>query len=57
MEVKVKHFTYPVLIQPTQIRDLIEIEDIGNAIKIGASVTLLELESALQHQIDLKHGN
>lgn len=52
-----KHFTYPVLIQPTQIRELKEIEDIGNAIKVGASVTLLELESALQHQINVKHGN
>lgn len=56
MEVKVKHLMYPILIQPTSIKELKIIEEMNDGIKIGASVTLVEMESALRHQINTKHG-
>lgn len=53
---KVKHLMYPVLIQPTAIKELKIIQELNDGIKIGASVTLMEMESVLRHQIDTKHG-
>ena len=47
---------YPVLIHSSQISELTTIEETNNALKIGASVTLRELEACLQKQIDSKHG-
>lgn len=47
---------YPVIIQPTQVHELKEVKETNNGIKIGASVTLVEMESALRHQINTKHG-
>ncbi|KAJ8673551.1 hypothetical protein QAD02_004813 [Eretmocerus hayati] len=55
VEVKVKHFAYPVLIQPTRIEELIKVEETNNGIKIGASVSLTSLESILRDQIRTKH--
>lgn len=54
---KFKHLVYPVLIQPTQIREMREIVETQDALKVGASVTLVELEEALKHQIKIKPGN
>ncbi|XP_015600760.1 xanthine dehydrogenase [Cephus cinctus] len=51
VEVKFKHLLYPVLIQPTQIKEMREISVTHETIRIGASVTLMELEEALKHQI------
>ncbi|XP_031784418.1 xanthine dehydrogenase isoform X1 [Nasonia vitripennis] len=55
VEVKIKHLMYPVLIQSTAIKELKIIEEMNDGIKIGASVTLVEMESALRHQISTKH--
>lgn len=57
VEVKFKHLVYPVLIQPMQIREMREIVETQSALKVGASVTLVELEEALKHQIKIKPGN
>ncbi|XP_032670200.1 xanthine dehydrogenase isoform X2 [Odontomachus brunneus] len=54
VEVKFKHLVYPVLIQPMQIREMREIVETQSALKVGASVTLVELEEALKHQIKIK---
>lgn len=56
VEVKVKHYAYPVLIQPTQIQELRIMDDTNEGVKIGASVTLTELEYFLQNQIREKPG-
>ncbi|KAG7188931.1 hypothetical protein KM043_008532 [Ampulex compressa] len=53
VEVKFKHLVYPVLIQPTQIIQMREIVE-GEAFKVGASVTLMEMERALVQQIKTK---
>ncbi|XP_029159752.1 xanthine dehydrogenase-like [Nylanderia fulva] len=54
VEVKFKHLIYPVLIQPTQIKEMHEIIETQEALKVGASVTLVELEEALKHYIKIK---
>ncbi|GAB1868637.1 xanthine dehydrogenase [Camponotus japonicus] len=51
VEVKFKHLVYPVLIQPTQIKEMHEIIKTQEALKVGASVTLVELEETLRHYI------
>ncbi|XP_014214853.1 xanthine dehydrogenase-like [Copidosoma floridanum] len=55
VEVKVKRLMYPVLVQPIQIDALKVIEETNDGMKIGASVTLAEMESALTYQINTKH--
>lgn len=57
VEVKFKHLVYPVLIQPTQIKEMHEIIKTQKALKIGASVTLVELEETLRHYIKTEPGN
>lgn len=57
VEVKFKHLVYPVLIQPTQIREMHEIIETQKALKVGASVTLIELEETLRHYVKTKPGN
>lgn len=54
VEVKFKHLVYPVLIQPTQIREICEIIETQEALKVGASVTLAELEETLKYYIKTK---
>ncbi|XP_014488369.1 PREDICTED: xanthine dehydrogenase isoform X2 [Dinoponera quadriceps] len=54
VEVKFKRLVYPLLIQPIQIREMREIVEIQDALKVGASITLVELEEALKHQIKIK---
>lgn len=57
VEVKFKNLVYPVLIQPTQIREMREIVETQEALKVGASVTLADLEEALRHCVKMKPGN
>lgn len=57
VEVKFKNIIYPVLIQPTQIREMHEMIETQDALKVGASVTLIELEEALRYHIKTKPGN
>ncbi|CAK9809030.1 Xanthine dehydrogenase [Anthophora quadrimaculata] len=54
VEVKFKHLSYPVLIQPTLIKELQNIDEYPEAMNVGASVTLIELEKSLRNQIDKK---
>lgn len=52
VEVKFKHFIYPVLISPVEIPEMVQIEILEKGIKIGASVSLLAMEEALREQIN-----
>lgn len=54
VEVKFKHLSYPVLIQPTLIKEMRTINENSEVINVGASVTLNELERSLRSQIDKK---
>ncbi|XP_012285981.1 xanthine dehydrogenase [Orussus abietinus] len=54
VEVKFKHFQYPVLIQPTQVKELGEITETSNKLIVGAGVTLVEMEEALRIQMKTK---
>ncbi|KAL2731325.1 xanthine dehydrogenase [Vespula squamosa] len=54
VEVKFKHFLYPIIIQPTQIKELHEIVESNDALIIGASITLNELQDTLKHYIKIK---
>ncbi|XP_014214847.1 xanthine dehydrogenase-like [Copidosoma floridanum] len=54
VEVKFKHFVYPSLVFPTQIKEMREITELDGALKIGASVTLVEMEEAFRHQMSTK---
>ena len=47
VEVKFKNSLYPVLILPNQIKEMTEISVQDNSLKIGASVTLSDLEATL----------
>lgn len=57
VEMKFKHSVYPILIQPTQIKEIREIIETPEALKLGASVTLVELEETLKHYVKIKPGN
>ena len=54
VEVKFKHLSYPVLIQPTLVKEMRTITEYSEVMNIGASVTLIELENCLKNQIDRK---
>ncbi|XP_043271749.1 xanthine dehydrogenase isoform X2 [Venturia canescens] len=54
VEVKFKHLTYPILINPMQVQEMREITKLSNAIHIGASVTLTEMEEALRKQVQIE---
>ncbi len=51
MEVKFKNLLYPVIIQPNRIHELIEIKVEANGVRVGAAVTLSEMEEVLMVQI------
>lgn len=46
-----------MLIQPTQIKEMREIVETTKALRVGASVTLIELEETLRHHVQTKPGN
>ncbi|XP_076238841.1 xanthine dehydrogenase rosy isoform X2 [Calliopsis andreniformis] len=54
VEVKFKYQCYPVLIQPTLIKEMRSIEEHPEVMNVGSSVTLAELEKALKDQVDKK---
>ncbi|XP_071580587.1 xanthine dehydrogenase-like isoform X2 [Temnothorax nylanderi] len=54
VEMKFKHLIYPILIQPTQIKEMHGIIEIPEALRVGASVTLVELEETLRYYIKIK---
>ncbi|XP_014251317.1 xanthine dehydrogenase-like [Cimex lectularius] len=51
VEVKFKNFHYPVFVFPNQISDITNLELEENCVKVGAAVTLNELQSYLIVQI------
>lgn len=51
VEVKFKHFLYPVIIQPAQIKELNTITVTESGVKVGASVTLMDMEKAFREEI------
>ncbi|KAJ8955150.1 hypothetical protein NQ318_009043 [Aromia moschata] len=51
VEMKFKHMSYPVIIQPVRIQELAEITETQSGIRIGAAVTLDEVEAFLRDLI------
>lgn len=52
VEIKFKHFHYPVMIMPNQIPEMIEIDIREDGVEFGASVTLMDIDKTLAHLID-----
>nr|QEO19119.1 rosy [Mesovelia mulsanti] len=52
VEVKFKNCSYPILINPSKIKELTSVQVVGNGVKIGAAVTLTDMETFLKKQID-----
>ncbi|XP_073814863.1 xanthine dehydrogenase-like [Musca autumnalis] len=52
VEVKFKHFLYPVLIQPTKVADLTEIQENDESVYFGASVSLVDIEKYLRDRME-----
>ncbi|XP_071454952.1 xanthine dehydrogenase isoform X2 [Hetaerina americana] len=52
VEVKFKNCVYPVLIHPTRVKELLQIEQTDAGIKFGSSVTLNEIDSKLKAEIN-----
>uniref|UniRef100_A0A182F4M3 Xanthine dehydrogenase n=1 Tax=Anopheles albimanus TaxID=7167 RepID=A0A182F4M3_ANOAL len=52
VEVKFKHFEYPVLANPIQIKELTTIEISDAGLKVGSAVTLMEMEQTLRQEIE-----
>jgi xanthine dehydrogenase/oxidase len=52
VEVKFKHFDYKFLVNPSQVRELTSIDVTDKGVKVGSAATLMELQNALQQQID-----
>ncbi|XP_025989254.1 xanthine dehydrogenase isoform X1 [Solenopsis invicta] len=55
VEMKFKHLIYPILVQPTQVKEMREIIETPEALRIGANVTLVELEETLRRYVNIKH--
>lgn len=53
VEVKFKHFHYPILIIPNQIPEMNEIIHSEIGVEFGASVTLMEIDATLNKQIEI----
>lgn len=52
VEVKFKHFHYPVLIMPNQIPEMNHTEIREDGVEFGASVTLMDIDATLAHLIE-----
>jgi xanthine dehydrogenase/oxidase len=53
LEVKFKNCLYPVLIQPTLVRELSEVHSVpGEGVVFGAAVTLTEVETYLRREVE-----
>ncbi|KAK9877005.1 hypothetical protein WA026_016033 [Henosepilachna vigintioctopunctata] len=53
VEMKFKHMAYPVLIQPSQIIELRSIDTVDDGVRVGSSVTLMEIENYLSTKIEI----
>ncbi|EAT37368.1 AAEL010630-PA [Aedes aegypti] len=51
VEVKFKNMEYPVLVYPTQIKELTGVEKLERELKVGSSVTLVEMERVLREEM------
>ncbi|KAL3270337.1 hypothetical protein HHI36_009385 [Cryptolaemus montrouzieri] len=52
VEMKFRNLIYPVLIQPSQIKELNSIERVEDGLIVGAGVTLIEIENYFRQQIE-----
>nr|AOE46690.1 xanthine dehydrogenase [Drosophila bipectinata] len=52
VEVKFKHFLYPHLINPTQVKELLEVRESEDGIYFGAAVSLMEIDALLRQRIE-----
>lgn len=53
VEVKFKHFIYPVIIMPNCVPELNTIVEEESGLTVGASVTLMEMENTFKKYIDI----
>ncbi|XP_044271651.1 xanthine dehydrogenase isoform X2 [Tribolium madens] len=51
VEVKFKHMVYPVIVQPVVIPELSKIENTSDGVRVGASVTLMDVQSYLLNEM------
>jgi xanthine dehydrogenase/oxidase len=56
VEVKFKNMVYPVLIQPNQILELTSVIPNSSGLRVGAAVTLNDMQQALQNEIESQPG-
>ncbi|XP_065371332.1 xanthine dehydrogenase [Calliphora vicina] len=52
VEVKFKHFLYPVLVNPTKVKDMIDVQELEDSIYFGASVSLMDIDRILRSSIE-----
>ncbi|XP_030369374.1 xanthine dehydrogenase [Scaptodrosophila lebanonensis] len=52
VEVKFKHFLYPVLINPTKVPELMEVQETEESIYFGAAVSLMDIDILLRERIE-----
>lgn len=52
VEVKFKHFLYPVLINPVKVPELLEVRETEESIYFGAAVSLMEIDAYLRKRIE-----
>jgi xanthine dehydrogenase/oxidase len=56
VEMKIKNMVYPVLIHPNQIPELISASSDRSGLRVGAAVTLNDMEQTLRKEIELQPG-
>ncbi|EDV93247.1 xanthine dehydrogenase [Drosophila grimshawi] len=52
VEVKFKHFLYPVLINPIKVPELLEVHESEESIYFGAAVSLMDIDAYLRKRIE-----
>nr|prf xanthine dehydrogenase [Calliphora vicina] len=52
VEVKFKHFLYPVLVNPTKVKEMIDVQELEDSIYFGASVSLMDIDRILRSSIE-----
>ncbi|XP_023299280.2 xanthine dehydrogenase [Lucilia cuprina] len=52
VEVKFKHFLYPVLVNPTKVKEMIDVQESEDSIYFGASVSLMDIDKILRDRIE-----
>jgi len=56
VEVKFKNMEYPHLIQPNMIVELTSVAPNSSGLKVGAAVTLSDMQQALKSEIESQPG-